>query len=79
MESLNLNYEISNPATPNYYEGQDMLENKREYQKKFRCPLREEEDGRYCNQKHDNLNEILNHFYKYHLVELVLAMTLRRI
>jgi len=56
-------YEMYTPTTPNY---DDRLEDKREYQKKFRCPFRKEEDGCKCNQKHDNLNEILNHFYKYH-------------
>ena len=33
---------------------------------KFRCPFREEKDGKACNIKDDKKNEILNHFYMFH-------------
>lgn len=32
----------------------------------FRCPFMQEETGKACNKKDENLNEVLNHFYKFH-------------
>merc|ERR1719427_2249634 len=32
----------------------------------FRCPFKQEETGKGCNKKDENLNEVLNHFYKFH-------------
>eukprot|EP00092_Neocalanus_flemingeri_P059355 GFUD01070916.1.p1 GENE.GFUD01070916.1~~GFUD01070916.1.p1 ORF type:complete len:360 (-),score=118.72 GFUD01070916.1:482-1561(-) len=64
-------YEMYDPVQPCYNDDEDNdIEDARRQKKKFRCPFRREDDGSQCNKDNEKLNEILNHFYKFHFTRI---------
>jgi len=43
-----------------------LVSDEEEEKQMFRCPFKQEETAKGCNKKGENLNEVLNHFYKFH-------------
>ena len=43
-----------------------LVSDEEEEKQMFRCPFKQEQTGKGCNKKDENLNEVLNHFYKFH-------------